>query len=139
LVRAACAQFTLAGHHRAENASYTALRDHLGDPPDGGNRLLLQFPPGKEPPAGAFWSLTVYRPDMFFYDNPLNRYSLGDRTPGLRRDGGGLAIVIGGEPPADTGNWLPAPPGPYALGLRIYEGRKDVVDATWFPPPLMRL
>jgi hypothetical protein len=34
----------------------------------------------------------------------------------------------------------PAPwhtmPGPYLLGLRVYEGHPDVVDATWFPPAL---
>ena len=76
---------------------------------------------------------------MFFYDNPLNRYSLGDRTPHLKRDADGLTIIIGNERPSATSNWLPAPTGPYTLGLRIYEGRDDVVDATWFPSPLQRL
>lgn len=135
--RAACAQFTLAGHHRIENSSYSALRDNLGDTLNGGHPLKLHFPPGEEPPAKAFWSLTVYEPDMFFYDNPLDRYSLGDRTPGLSRSDNGLTITIGGEQPTDPSNWIPAPLGPYVLGLRIYEGREDVVAATWFPPPLM--
>jgi hypothetical protein len=138
LARAACAQFTLAGHHRQENSSYSARHDSRGEPLDGSRRLTLRFPPGEEPPAKAFWSLTVYGPDMFFYDNPLNRYSIGDRTPGLQRNADGLSIIIGGEPPSDTSNWLPAPAGPYMLGLRIYEGRSDVVSATWFPPPLMQ-
>jgi hypothetical protein len=138
LARAACAQFTLAGHHRQENSTYSARHDDLGEPLDGSRRLTLRFPPGEEPPAKAFWSLTVYGPDMFFYDNPLNRFSIGDRTPGLLRNADGLSIMIGGEPPTDTSNWLPAPAGPYMLGLRIYEGRSDVVEATWFPPPLMR-
>ena len=31
-----------------------------------------------------------------------------------------------------------APAGPYMLGLRVYEGLNDVVNATWFPPPLTR-
>ncbi len=139
LARAACAQFTLAGHHRQENSSYSARHDNAGEPLNGSRRLTLCFPPGEEPPAKAFWSLTVYGPDMFFYDNPLHRYSIGDRTPGLLRDTDGLSIIIGGEPPADISNWLPAPAGPYRLGLRIYEGRSDVVDATWFPPPLTRI
>lgn len=139
LLRAAGAQFTLAGHHRVENAAYIAVKDNLGEPLDGGRQLILRFPKDGEPPAGAFWSLTVYGPDMFFYDNPLNRYSIGDRTPGLHRDDNGLAIVIGGDEPEDAANWLPAPAGPYRLGLRVYEGRSDVVDATWFPPPLLRL
>ena len=96
------------------------------------------FPAGEEPPAKAFWSLTVYGPDMFFYDNPLNRYSLGDRTPGLKRTSKGLSLLIGGPRSSDPSNWLPAPPGPYRLGLRIYEGRQEVVEALWFPPPLRR-
>ncbi|MEW6185033.1 MAG: DUF1254 domain-containing protein [Thermodesulfobacteriota bacterium] len=136
LLRAACAQFTLAGHHRVENASYTALRDIENEPLDGSRPLTLTFPPGEEPPAQGFWSLTVYGPDMFFYDNPLNRYSLGDRSPELQRTAQGLSLTIGGPTPSETTNWLPAPPGPYRLGLRIYEGRQDVVEAKWFPPPL---
>ena len=138
LARAACAQFTLAGHHRQENSTYSAHSDSKGEPLDGNRSLTLRFPPGDEPPAKAFWSLTVYGPDMFFYDNPLNCYSIGDRTPGLLRNADGLTITIGGEPPSDPSNWLPAPAGSYMLGLRLYEGRSDVVDATWFPPPLMR-
>jgi hypothetical protein len=138
LARAACAQFTLAGHHRQENSSYSARQDNLGEALDGNRRLTLRFLAGEEPPARAFWSLTVYGPDMFFYDNPFNRYSIGDRTRGLLREADGLSITIGGEPPSDISNWLPAPAGPYMLGLRIYEGRSDVVEATWFPPPLMR-
>jgi len=137
-MRAACAQFTLAGHHREENSSYTAQRDSMGERLDGSRPLMLRFPAGGEPPAGAFWSLTVYKPDMFFYDNPMNRYSIGDRTPGLHRTADGLTMIIGGDAPADASNWLPAPDGPYMLGLRIYEGRRDVVEATWFPPPLTR-
>ena len=72
-------------------------------------------------------------------DNPLNRYSLGDRTPGLKRNADGLTITIGGNRPADISNWLPAPAGLYRLALRLYEGRQDVVDATWFPPSLTRM
>jgi hypothetical protein len=138
-LRAAFAQYTLAGHHRVENCGYGAVQDNTGEPLDGSHPLTLHFPPGEEPPTGAFWSLTVYEPDMFFYDNPLNRYSLGDRTPGLKRDEDGLTITIGGNRPADISNWLPAPAGPYRLALRIYEGRQDVVDATWFPPSLTRM
>jgi len=48
-------------------------------------------------------------------------------------------MTIGAESPVDMTNWLPAPEGLYILGLRIYEGRGDVVDATWFPPPLIRM
>jgi hypothetical protein len=137
-LRANCAQFTLAGHHRVENAAYGALQDKTGEPLDGSHPLTLHFPPEEEPSAKAFWSLTVYEPDMFFYDNPLDRHSIGDRTPGLKHNADGLKIIIGGNRPEDISNWLPAPAGPYRIHLRIYEGRQAVVDATWFPPSLRR-
>ena len=102
LARAACAQFTLAGHHRQENSSYSARQDNKGEPLDGSHPLTLRFPPGEEPPAKAFWSLTVYGPDMFFYDNPLNRYSIGDRTPGLLRNTDGLDNHYRRRPPFES-------------------------------------
>ena len=35
-------------------------------------------------PVDAFWSLTMYdTPDFYLVDNPIDRYSIGDRTPGL--------------------------------------------------------
>jgi hypothetical protein len=137
LTRAACAKYVLAGHHPVENRSYIGAVDAAGARLDGRRALALHFPPGGEPPCTGFWSLTVYGPDMFLVANDLDRYSIGDRTPGLRRDDdGGLSITIGGPRPDDTTNWLPAPDGPYGLGLRVYEGAPQVVDASWFPPPL---
>ena len=136
--RACAAKFVLAGHHPEENRTYVAQSDADGAPLDGTRRLLLRFPPGGTPPCDAFWSLTVYDADMFLVPNEIERYSIGDRTPGLRYDDdGGLTIVIGSEAPADTSNWLPAPAGPYAMGLRVYEGRAEVVSAEWFPPALV--
>ena len=36
------------------------------------------------PPVGAFWSVTMYdMPDFYLVDNPIDRYSIGDRTPGM--------------------------------------------------------
>lgn len=136
-LRAASAKLALAGHHPAENRSYVAQNDARDRALDGSRALALRFPPGEAPPCDGFWSLTVYQPDMFFHDNPLDRYAIGDRTPGLvPDDDGGTTIVIGGSRPGDDANWLPAPKGPYRLGLRVYEGHPTVVDATWFPPAL---
>jgi hypothetical protein len=75
---------------------------------------------------------------MYFVDNEIGRYSIGDRTPGLQRaPDGSLGITIGHDRPADPANWLPAPAGPSVLALRAYEGRPAVTDATWFPPDLV--
>ena len=137
VARAAAAKYVLAGHHPAENRTYVAQSDAAGQPLDGTRPLELRFPPRGTPPCEGFWSLTVYDADMFLVPNEIERYSIGDRTPGLRYDDdGGLTIVVGGPRPADPSNWLPAPAGRYSMGLRVYEGSDDVVSAEWFPPPL---
>ncbi len=41
-------------------------------------------------------------PDFYLVENPIERYSIGDRTPGLVRDeDGALTITISHERPAD--------------------------------------
>jgi hypothetical protein len=135
--RSAFAQVSLAGHLPVENRSYTR-------PFDGSSPATLRFGPGDEPPVAGFWSLCLYGPDLFFVPNEIDRYSIGERTPGLRRDAdGGLTITIGAERPPGVGagaaNWLPAPPGPCFLALRAYEGRRPIVTAEWFPPDLVPL
>ena len=128
--RAVFARSSLAGHLPAENRAY--VRGF-----DGGRSAVLRFPPGGEPPVAGFWSLCVYGTDLFFVDNEIDRFSLGDRTPGLRRDpDGGLTLRIGSRRPDAVENWLPAPAGPCVLALRAYEGAPEVVEARWFPPEL---
>jgi hypothetical protein len=59
-------------------------------------------------------------PEFYLVANPIGRYSIGDRIPGLRRDSdGSLTIVIQHEPPADTSNWLPAPAAPFRQSGRL--------------------
>ena len=78
----------------------------------------------------------MYWPEQDVLDE-IDRFSLGDRTPGLRFDEDGrLTITLSADRPADASNWLPVPAGPYLLGLRVYEGHESVVDCRWFPPGL---
>ena len=52
---------------------------------DGSTRYTITFAAGQLPPARFFWSLTMYRlPERWLVDNPIDRYSIGDRTAGLR-------------------------------------------------------
>jgi len=104
-------------------ALYLTLEaDPDGVPLTGAKRWKLLVPPID---ARGFWSLSMYEKDgdgrLFFTDNPLRRYSIGDRTEGLRRGGGGaMELIVQHEAPADTSNWLPAPAGAYVLMLRAY-------------------
>jgi hypothetical protein len=120
--------------------------------PDGGRRFTgdgpwrVSFPAGGTPPVDAFWSLTMYEAtsegQLFLTDNPIGRYSIGDRTPGLVRDAdGALTVWISrADPGAERrANWLPAPAqGPFALTLRAYLPRPALVSHAYVPPPVVR-
>jgi hypothetical protein len=88
----------------------------------GSRRYRLVVPPIE---AGAFWSLTMYEKDaegrLFFTDNPIGRYSIGDRTRGVRKQrDGSMVVLLQHDRPRDVANWLPAPAGEFALTLRVY-------------------
>lgn len=108
---------------------------------DGRSDWRLSFPPGQGLPVNSFWSLTLYEAtadgQFFFADNPLGRYAIGDRTPGLvTNEDGGLDIWIGHRPPGggrDT-NWLPAPEEPFALFLRAYLPKPELLHGGYRLP-----
>jgi hypothetical protein len=139
LKRAVGAKFGLGGHYAVENRSYMALSDSQRGALSGKHELCMKFDADKLPPCGAFWSLTAYGMDLYLVENEINRYSVGDRTPGLHYDDdGGLTIILSAQRPQRAGNWLPVPDGPYMLGMRVYEGHTSVLDCDWFPPELAR-
>lgn len=112
--------------------------DADGQPLDGRHRYLLRFEPGDLPPVDAFWSVTLYDADRFLHPDALGRHSLGDRSAGLRPDpDGGLSLLVGHEPPPETGNWLPAPAGGFYLILRMYLPQPEL--RGWTIPPVQRL
>ena len=80
----------------------------------------------------------MYNKAYNLVDNPINRYSVGDRS-GMKRDAdGGLTIYLQqNSPGADKeSNWLPAPEGPFLLFLRAYLPADDIVNQTWRPPKI---
>ena len=114
---------------------------------DSAERWRLRLPGDRQPPVDAFWSLTMYEAtddgQFFLFDNPIQRYSIGDRTPGIQRDAdGGLEIVIQRTPPsgAARANWLPTPPSkPFGLVFRTYRPREPLLSGVYRLPPLERL
>jgi hypothetical protein len=141
LARAIVAVTGLGANTPAETVYPIALADSRGRPLHGRHRYVLRFPRGELPPVGAFWSLTAYGDDLFLFDNPIDRYAIGDRTGGLRRGrDGSLTIHIQHRPPpcAARANWPPVPSGRLRLALRLYEPHRSVLTGRWLPPPLRR-
>lgn len=110
---------------------------------DGAKPARMHFAADALPPVDAFWSLTMYQPtadgQLFFIENPIGRYAIGDRTKGLvKNPDGSLDIWIGADDPGPERrpNWLPAPRGPYSLNLRGYLPKKAMIDGRWKPPPV---
>jgi hypothetical protein len=77
----------------------------------------------------------MYAADYNLVANPANRYSIGDRTPGVAKDAdGGMTLYIqAASPGADKeSNWLPCPAeGTWFLILRMYQPHDEVVQAAW--------
>ena len=109
---------------------------------DGNNNYELHF---KElPPVDAFWSVTMYdAKTMLFIENPINRYAIGDRTPGLvTNKDGSITIYIQAEEPKDKtkrANWLPAPKKPFYMALREYAPKASIITREWLPPAVKKV
>ena len=139
LARTLAARGGLWGNHGYEAAYPMTYTDADGDQLDGHNQYTITFE--EDPPVGAFWSITMYDlPDFYLVANPIGRYSIGDRTPGLRRGAdGSLTIAIQHDQPADTSNWLPAPAAPFRPIMRLYQPEPAVLDGTYKIPPITKL
>ena len=142
VARAAAARAGLWGNHGYE-ARYDLLwQDEHGDELSGAHRYELTLSP--PPDVGAFWSLTMYdEPDYYLVRNPIDRYSIGDRTPGLIVGADGSVVIrMQVDPPSHADgpvNWLPAPPGAFRPVLRAYEPHGSALDGTLRLPPVRRL
>lgn len=138
--RAFIALFGLGALPRDEAIYATAGRDADGRHLDGANAYTLTVP--ADLPIDGFWSLSMYRlePDgrAFFVDNPIGRWTIGDRTPGVVREAdGSLVVHLRHAPPDDArarANWLPAPDGRFILTWRLYEPREALVSRRYEVP-----
>jgi hypothetical protein len=126
-----------------EEATYgSAILDAKGHKIDGTRRYRIHVP--KEVPVDAFWSISIYEvePDgrVFFADNPIHRYAIGDRTRGLKRNAdGSIDILMQRDKPAGNllANWLPAPASGHAhLSLRLYQPRAEILNGSFAFPAL---
>ena len=113
--------------------------DAGGKPLNGKSRYIIHFDKGGEPKVKAFWSVTMYDLKFNLVANPINRYSIGDRS-GMTHDAdGGLTIFVQKDSPGvdKESNWLPAPDGQFFLVLRTYLPADDIVNQWWQPPKIV--
>ncbi len=141
--RAAVALGGLGALPRQEAVYLSAHADRDGRPFDGARAYTLRMPP--RPPAGAFWSLTMYRvePDgrLFFVDNPRHVFAIRSASRSLHYDrDDSLEVFI--QPTAPSGervvNWLPSPPkGPFRLVWRAYLPKVELLDGSFRLPAVV--
>jgi hypothetical protein len=142
--RSAIAEFIQVGNGPSTAAYYQTFKDGtghalMGDNPDG---YVLTFPPGGQPDAKRFWSVTAYTPDdIELIANPIDKYEVASYTPGLvTNPDGSLTIYISPTQPAGvpTANWLPVSTDPFNLMLRVYgvNPGSSVANNTYVPPPV---
>lgn len=141
-MRAIAADGGLWGNHGYEAFYAWTFEDGDGNPLTGANRYVLHF--DTPPPAKAFWSVTMYDlPHYYLVENLIDRYSIGDRTPGLvMNDDGSLDLYLQRDEPTDPkakANWLPTPEDDFRPLARIYLPEESVLDGSYQLPPIVKV
>ena len=80
LFKAACANKLSAVNVPQEAVYWTTSVDGAGQKLSGQHDYIMHFPAGGLPPNNAFWSLTMGDAQNRFVANPINRYSVSDRS-----------------------------------------------------------
>jgi hypothetical protein len=138
-LRAAHAQLFLGPVNLAQEAMYWWTNsDGAGHALSGVHDYVMHFPPGGLPPNHAFWSITMGDARNHFVANPINRYSVSDRTGLAQNPDGSVDIYIQKAAPAGhESNWLPAPADNFILWLRVYIPGEAILQGKYTVPPVV--
>ncbi len=144
LFRMTSAALGIYGNSKEEALYPAYYLDSEGQKLNGANRYTVRFEPGQLPPANSFWSITMYElPASLLVANPLDRYLINSpMLPQLKRDDDqGITLYIQNESPGadQESNWLPAPPGPFWVTVRLYWPKAEALNGTWKLPPMYRV
>ena len=138
LLRAACAYRFPAVNVPQEAMYWTTNVDGAGHKLSGAHDYIMHFPAGQLPPNNAFWSLTMGDAQNHFVPNPINRYSVGDRSGLVPNADGSVDVYIQNAAPAGhESNWLPAPSGKFILWLRVYLPGTAILNGEYKVPPVV--
>jgi hypothetical protein len=141
LLRAACAKTFSGPINAPQEAMYwTTKVDGAGQQLSGAHDYIMHYPPGGLPPNNAFWSLTMGDAKNRFVPNPLDRYSVSDRSGLMQNPDGSVDIYIQKAAPAGhKSNWLPAPAGNFILWLRVYLPGQTILDGEYEVPSVIEV
>jgi len=137
LFRAATTQYGLGANIGQEAFYPSTFTDSQGLPLSGNSSYLIHFDPGQTPPVDSFWSVSMYNDKYLLIDNPINRYSIGKYTEGLKNNtDGSLDIYIQNKNPGPDkeSNWLPSPEGSFLMFMRLYLPQPQALNGTWQLP-----
>jgi hypothetical protein len=139
LLRTAHAQLFPGPVNTPEEAMYWWTKtDGAGHALSGVHDYIMHFPAGGLPPNKAFWSITMGDAQNHFVANPLNRYSVSDRTGLAQNPDGSVDIYIRKAALAGhESNWLPAPAGNFILWLRVYIPGEVILQGKYTVPPVV--
>ncbi|HEV7317185.1 MAG TPA: DUF1254 domain-containing protein [Ensifer sp.] len=134
--------FKQLGLNKALRALYpNRYIDADNKPLNGQNAYTIKF--DGTVPVKAFWSLTMYdAKELYMVENAIKRYSIGDRTKGLKTaPDGSLTLYIQAKSPGPDkeANWLPAPNGDFFLQMRLYEPAEQVLSGSYRLPQVTRV
>jgi hypothetical protein len=139
-LRGVVALFGLAANRPAEAMYIVGATDPMHNFLNGAQKYKIHFAAGHLPPARYFWSLTMYNQAFFLVANSINRYEIGNRSPGLRYNpDGSLDIYVQRTPPAGhQSNWLPSPAEQFQVTLRLYGPLGAALNRVYVYPPIAR-
>jgi hypothetical protein len=131
------------GANLAADGYYPLLvQDSKGEVLDGRKKYTITFAKGQLPPAGAFWSVTMYQ-DHFLVPNSGNKFSVSEwMNPKIDSDGTLTIYIQPTSPGADKElNWLPSSgsAGDVTPLMRLYWPLPEVLHGDWTPPPAIEV
>ncbi|MGE5627211.1 MAG: DUF1214 domain-containing protein [Solirubrobacterales bacterium] len=141
LMRAACTLAFPGPINTPEEAMYwTTTVDGENHSLSGKNNYVIRFHADGLPPNNGFWSITMGDDKNSFVPNPINRYSVSDRSGLVPNEDGSVNIYIQNMPPTGhESNWLPAPTGNFILWLRVYIPGETILNKEYTVPPVMEV
>lgn len=121
-----------------EEAAYPQVSTADGEQMNAMHDYVIRMSQDELPPAGPFWSLTLYDLEQgFFIPNDRKKYSVGENAGMKLNEDGGIEIHIAAEKPEGIPeeNWLPIERKDLDLSpqLRVYVPDLQKME-TWETP-----